>query len=263
LQCVAVCCSVLQCIAVCCSVLQCVAVCCSVLQCVATNASTIVSTVILIRANVAFSRSEKAIVCAAWIMLVLQHHLALYAQESGVKKRQRVRHCFRGMSHTWISHITHMDESRHAYECVILQVWKGRGTRKDCVCAWRPGGNVSLEERVLKGAKHCPARQTLTKHMNESCHTHECVMSNIWMGHVIYERFMSYMDESCHECVMSHVWMRHVTHVNESCHTWISGVTHMNPSGHMYECIVSSMWMCHVTLTKLIRSKYLVRHGPR
>jgi len=45
-------------------------------------------------------------------------------------------------------------------------------------------------------------------HMNESCHTYECVMSHIWMRHV------THMNESCHtyEWFMSHLWMRHVSH---------------------------------------------------
>ena len=63
-------------------------------------------------------------------------------------------------------------------------------------------------------------------HMNESCHTHEWVMSHIWMSHV------THMNESCHthEWVMSHTWMSHVTHINESCHTheWVMSHTWMN-----------------------------------
>ena len=52
-------------------------------------------------------------------------------------------------------------------------------------------------------------------HINESCHTCECVMSHIRMCHV------THMNASCHTyiCVMSHVYVRHVTHMNESWHT--------------------------------------------
>jgi len=40
-----------------------------------------------------------------------------------------------------------------------------------------------------------------SRHMNESCHTHRCVMSHIWMSHV------THMIESCHRCewVMSSI----------------------------------------------------------
>jgi len=46
--------------------------------------------------------------------------------------------------------------------------------------------------------------------MNKSCHTHEWVLSHIWIGHI------THMNESCHtyEWVMSRIWMSHVTHMN-------------------------------------------------
>jgi len=60
-------------------------------------------------------------------------------------------------------------------------------------------------------------------HMNESCRTHEWVMSHIWMSHV------AHMNESCrtHEWVMSHIWMSHIwiSHICKS-HVWMSHVTH-------------------------------------
>jgi len=65
-------------------------------------------------------------------------------------------------------------------------------------------------------------------HMNESCRTHEWVMSHTWMSHV------ARMKESCrtHEWVMSHIWTSHVAHMNESCRT--------------YEWVMSHTWMSHV-----------------
>ena len=54
-------------------------------------------------------------------------------------------------------------------------------------------------------------------HRNESCHTYESAMSQIWMSHV------THMNESCrtYEWVMSRIWISHITHMNESCHTYI------------------------------------------
>ena len=79
--------------------------------------------------------------------------------------------------------------------------------------------------------------------MNESCHTHDWVMSHVWMRHV------THMNESCHthEWVLSHVWMSHVTHLNKSCHTYESGmshirmshITHLNESCHTYEWVMN------------------------
>jgi len=86
--------------------------------------------------------------------------------------------------------------------------------------------------------------------MNESCHSHERVMSHIWMSHG------THMNESyhTHEWVMSLTWMSHVTHMNESCHshewvmslTWMSHGTHVNESYHTYEWVMSLTWMSHV-----------------
>jgi len=65
--------------------------------------------------------------------------------------------------------------------------------------------------------------------MNESCHTYEWVMSNIWISHV------THANASRHTCewVMSHTWMSHVTHKNDWCH-----VTHMNESCRTYEWLM-------------------------
>jgi len=53
------------------------------------------------------------------------------------------------MSHIWMSHVTHMNESCHTYEWVMSHIW-----------------------------------MSLVTHMNESCHTYEWVMSHIWMSTV-------------------------------------------------------------------------------
>jgi len=53
------------------------------------------------------------------------------------------------MSHIWIIHVTHLNESCHTYEWVISHIWMSHIT-----------------------------------HMNESCHTYEWVMSHIWTSHV-------------------------------------------------------------------------------
>jgi len=115
-----------------------------------------------------------------------------------------------------------------------------------------------------------------TAFSDESCHTHEWVMSHTWMSYFThmneschtYEWVMShkrmsdrnplfastvFSDESCHtyECVMSHTWLSHVTHMNESCHThewvmshtWTSHITHRNTSCHTHECVMSGIWM--------------------
>ena len=64
------------------------------------------------------------------------------------------------MSHIWMCHVTHMNESCHTYEWVMSHIWVSHVT-----------------------------------HMNVSCHTYEWVMSHIWMCHVTHmnEPYATYM----------------------------------------------------------------------
>jgi len=123
------------------------------------------------------------------------------------------------------------------------------------------------------------------KHMNESCHTYERVMSHIWMSHV------TLMNESSHtyKRVTSHIRMSHITHMNESCHTcqwsfhtehlladkagerlklirvetyewvmshiWPSHVTHMTESFHMYQHVMSHIWIRDFTQCTFLPTK--------
>ena len=74
--------------------------------------------------------------------------------------------------------------------------------------------------------------------MSESCHTHECVMSHIWMSRI------THMNESCamtiHVCAMTHSCMCHDSYewVIYDSHILMSHDTHMNeydiPDSFMY-----------------------------
>jgi len=127
------------------------------------------------------------------------------------------------ISHMWMSHGTHMNESWHTYEWVIAHIWMSHGTHTDGSC-------------------HNESCHILMRHanMNVSC--------LIWMTHVTYtchvsyERLMSRINESCH-VLMSHVNVD-VSHVNESCqYEWV--MSHMDDLCHVYmSCLI---WMSHVT----------------
>jgi len=85
------------------------------------------------------------------------------------------------MLHTWMSHVTHMNESCHTDEWVMSHRWMDHIT-----------------------------------HMTHYCKlTHYCrlVVSHTWLSHA------TYMNESCHthEWVMSHIWMDHITHITHYC----------------------------------------------
>ena len=104
--------------------------------------------------------------------------------------------------------------------------------------------------------------------MNESCRTHEWVMSYIWISHgtymngscYTYVSHVTHMNESCHtyEWVMFFIWMSHGTHMNGSRYTYVSHVTHMNESCHTYEWVMSFIWMSHGTHMNGSRYTYVV-----
>jgi len=131
------------------------------------------------------------------------------------------------MAHTWMSHVTHVNDLWHA--------------------------SLSLYNHVLDN----PLKRHGT-HMNEPWHMYEWVMAHTWMSHG------THMNESWHiyEWVMSHTWMtydmplyhhtfmpstppvkRHGTRVNES---W----QYMNEPWHIYEWVMAHIWMSHVTHVK-------------
>ena len=115
------------------------------------------------------------------------------------------------VSHIWMSHVPHMNESCPTYECVmssshmcrrslklilrgpVSHVWMSHvplmnascQTYVDTVCA--PIPRVALCHTHEWVSRHVPL-------MNASCHTHECMN---WLS--------------------SHKWMSHVTHANASC----------------------------------------------
>jgi len=94
------------------------------------------------------------------------------------------------MSHVWMRHVTHMNESHHTYGWVMSHIWVSHVTR-----------------------------------INASCHTYEWVTSHIWMSHVtrMSESCHTY------KCVISHVWMSDAMYINTShvtcgwvmSHIWI------------------------------------------
>jgi len=79
------------------------------------------------------------------------------------------------LSHTCMSHVTHINKSCHTYEWVVSHIWTSRVT-----------------------------------HMNESCHTYERVVSHIWTSHVTHMNESCHT----FYCVVSRIWMRRITHTH-------------------------------------------------
>jgi len=119
LQCVAMCCSVLQCVAVCCSVLQCVAVCYNVSQCVAVCCS-------VLQCKWLFDQGESLLLCKWYLtrrffMYVVTHPRkwrAPFTRMTCLSTPSSPSFCmwFVTPPHTWMSHVTHMNESHRTYE---------------------------------------------------------------------------------------------------------------------------------------------------
>jgi len=91
-----------------------------------------------------------------------------------------------GSSHIWMSHVTHMNESRHTYKSVTSHIWMSRVTRTAFETA-------AIVDAVVNPRAHI--RMSLVwviSHVNESRYTYE------WEGHTS-------------EWVTSHIWISHVT----------------------------------------------------
>jgi len=111
------------------------------------------------------------------------------------------------------SHVTHLNESCHTSEWVILHIWMIHLT-----------------------------------HLNESCHTSEWVMSHIWMIHVTHVQESCHTFEWCHTCAwfMLHICISPVTHIHESCHTYAFVMAHIYMSHVTHMKWVTLTWY-HVT----------------
>ena len=149
---------------------------------------------------------------------------------SHVTHLKESRHtCERVKSRVWISHVAHMNESRHTYELFTSHIW----------------------------VRH-------VAHMNESHHPYELPLSSFstcditrsytWLVPLTSVSWLIHMNESCHTLgwVMSldsSIWMGHVTHMNGSCQTCMSHVTPMNESCHTRAWVMSYTRISHVTHT--------------
>jgi len=137
-----------------------------------------------------------------------------------------------------MSHVTHINESRHAYEWVMPLMNESCYTYEWAMASMNESRHTYDTDRCQMGG--CLRRETLFEwdslslfpfffcrwlwwllsvrshiwmnhhtHLNESWHTYERVMAHIRMSHV------AHVDKSCHtyKWVMSHIWMSHVTHI--------------------------------------------------
>jgi len=128
--------------------------------------------------------------------------------------------CEWGMSHIWMSDVTHMNESCYTYEWVIPHVWRSHSFE----VAWFGKAGAQMSH---------------VAHVNSSCHACEWVMSRMWMNHVcahIFVRIYRYSFAAQKWGCMSNIQMRHVTHTQK---TW-----------HTHEWVMLHIWRSHVSHKK-------------
>jgi len=111
----------------------------------------------------------------------------------------------RVMWHTSMSHVTHINESCHTHQWVTSHISMSHITLINESC-----------HTYIKDSSCDTYQERLSRFKRFWCCT-------IWkMRHIIYQRVMSHLNESC-DTWISHVtyeWV--VSHLNESCHMWMS-----------------------------------------
>jgi len=113
-----------------------------------------------------------------------------------------------------------MNQSCHAYECVISHTWIGRVTQE---------GHESCDayERVMNKSRH--AYEWVMSHRKGM----PAVKSHISVRHITH----THVSHHTYTSVMSHVWMSHITqegHVSCHAYEWV-----INKSRHAYEWVMS------------------------
>jgi len=202
----------------------------------------------------------------------------------------RVWPCLNVYVYDHMSHGTPVNTSYHTNKWGKAPVWKKEAYLTDNCTGWRRLIRC-LKLQVIYRKRATDYRALLRKMTHEdrhpmtlrhplSCHTHECVMSHVWMSMflcvwiymcmalwVIFPYESSFhMSHLCNrwssvveviiEACYTYEW---IMSMNESCHTqewvtphiWMRHVTHMNASCRTYERIMSHIWISHVTRWKV------------
>ena len=132
------------------------------------------------------------------------------------------------MSHTWMSHVTHMNESCHTYGWVTSHIWMSHVIHIDE--SWHTSW-VWVMAHILR----------CVPWLNMSCLINMCDMTHSYVWRQHDSRCVPWLNISC--CIL----LSHVTRGWVMSHIWMSSVAHMNGSCHTYEWVMSHIWMSHVT----------------
>ena len=149
------------------------------------------------------------------------------------------------MSHIWMSHVTHMNESCHIYMNESCHTYE-----------WVSSQKWNMAHRDIITPQSAMSHGT---HMHDPWRTYARVISHAWMSHITH---MNESQESHHtnekwqiamfslrslQWVMAHTRMRDVTYEYVISKALMSHNTRMNESYYMHEWVISYTWMSHVT----------------
>ena len=134
----------------------------------------------------------------------------------------------------------HMCAMTHSYVChdaLVCVTWLIHRLMHTCALTrWYEYYNI--HKWMSHTRSQVPTPMSHGTHMNESWHTYEWVMANIWMSHIQYYLYSQVPTP-----------MSHVAHMNESAPQQMSHVAHRNESWHLNKWVMSRIWMSHGTLT--------------
>jgi len=163
------------------------------------------------------------------------------------------------MSHTRVSHVTHMSESCHTRTtCTRLSYCTDTGAMTKSLTRPLITASTNMLKSDKRGTPRVPGANLLymshVTRVNESCHTCERGEARLECSAPTYCKWASHvthMNELGHTYtwVMSHVWMSHVTRMYESCLAYVTHMwTHMNGLGHTYKWVMPHVWMPHMSM---------------
>ena len=135
------------------------------------------------------------------------------------------------MSHIWMSHVTHMNESCHTYEWVMSHIWMSHVAHITKSCHTRTERHTGL---IL--SRNClPSLSCMCVPWLSCDMTHPRLsMGPVWLS-------LSCVTWLIHMCVawLSRNWVKAHTYMSDCKHVNTSHGTHVHESRHTYKWVIS------------------------